>query len=138
MDFVRSNILFDDTDTSNALAITGILDFEKTAQGNPVFDIARTLAFLLVDCKYKPADKVRKYFLRSGYIKRGASTFQDIYITDHNGKVNVLEQLLDVFLMHDFYKFLRHNPYESLESNEHFMRTRDMLVQRGFVSRLGA
>ncbi len=49
MDFVRSNILFDDKEEPR---ITGILDFEKTAVGHPTFDIARTLSFLLVDCKY--------------------------------------------------------------------------------------
>lgn len=119
MDFVRGNILFDGTQ------VTGILDFEKAAHGPRVFDIARTLAFLLVDCKYKPAEKVVKYFLHSGYNKRGATQFNDWA---------ALKQLLPFFLLHDFYKFLRHNPYEALPHNQHFVRTKTMLVKLGVIS----
>lgn len=119
MDFVRGNILFDGQ--GDTLRISGVLDFEKTAWGSPIFDIARTLAFLLVDCKYKEPAKVRKYFLHSGYNKRGKNTFEP---------TPLLEHLLDFFLLYDFYKFLRHNPYESLAQNEHFVRTRDFLLQR--------
>jgi hypothetical protein len=133
MDFVRSNILFDDAD--GELSISGILDFEKTACGNPLFDIARTLAFLLVDCRYKQPDKVRKYFLQSGYQKRGGSDFQNVIIKTKSGDIDALESLLDTFLVHDFYKFLRHNPYESLPQNEHFVRTRDILLERDLLSR---
>lgn len=121
MDFVRGNILFEKT------TITGILDFEKTAYGPRAFDIARTLAFLLVDCKYKPVDKVTKYFLHSGYNKRGPLEFSDF---------NLLEELLGFFLLHDLYKFLRHNPYEFLPQNQHFMRTRDILLKRGLMVEL--
>jgi Ser/Thr protein kinase RdoA (MazF antagonist) len=46
----------------NNLAITGIIDFEKTAAGPRIFDIARTLAFLLVDCKAKTPAQVTNYF----------------------------------------------------------------------------
>jgi Ser/Thr protein kinase RdoA (MazF antagonist) len=120
MDFVRGNILFD-----NKAAITGVLDFEKTAWGPVVFDIARTLAFLLVDCKYKPEEKIRKYFLHSGYNKRGQAKFDDWA---------AMEKLVDFFLIHDFYKFLRHNPYESLPQNEHFTRTRGLLLKRNILS----
>jgi len=133
MDFVRSNILFEGLD--GELKITGILDFEKTANGNVLFDIARTLAFLLVDCKYKQPDKVRKYFLRSGYQKRGGADFQNVTVKTKAGSIDVLEALLDVFLMYDFYKFLRHNPYESLLQNGHFIRTRDILLDRGLLVR---
>lgn len=130
MDFVRGNILFSEAGSNDTLelddtAITGILDFEKVAQGPIEFDVARTLAFLLVDCKYKPADKVRKYFLESGYIKRGEGRALDD---------KLLEQLLDVFLLHDFYKFLLHNPYEFLSQNEHFVRTRAILLGRKVIS----
>jgi Ser/Thr protein kinase RdoA (MazF antagonist) len=125
MDFVRSNILFGSSGPLQLdnVAITGILDFEKTAWGHPLFDVARTLAFLLVDCKYKSETKIRKYFLHSGYSKRG------------QGRVNakLLEPLLDLFLTYDFYKFLRHNPYDYLPSNEHFVRTCDILAQRGLL-----
>lgn len=128
MDFVRSNILFNDkpADASLSVSIAGILDFEKTAYGHPLFDIARTLAFLLVDCKYKTPDKVRKYFLGSGYIKRGSAVLAARHM-------ELLEPLLGLFLFHDFYKFLRHNPYESLPDNEHFMRTVQLLIPQHLV-----
>lgn len=126
MDFVRSNILFGQDDGEFKVKVSGILDFEKTAYGHPLFDIARTLAFLLVDCKYKEPAKVRKYFLGSGYIKRGEATLSSKYM-------GMLEPLLGLFLFYDFYKFLRHNPYESLPDNEHFMRTAQLLIPRHLV-----
>jgi Ser/Thr protein kinase RdoA (MazF antagonist) len=119
MDFVRGNILFTDK------AITGILDFEKAAYGHPYFDIARTLAFLLVDCKYKPEAKIRKYFLASGYAKK-----TPLRLISINKTYDLLEDLVTFYLLHDLYKFLRHNPYESLEGNEHYVRTRVLLVNR--------
>jgi len=125
MDFVRGNILFSETEKAR---ITGVLDFEKAAWGHPVFDIARTLAFLLVDCKYKEAEKVCKYFLHSGYNKRGRS---------HFGNSALLEPLVNFFLTYDFYKFLRHNPYQSLRENEHFVRTRDFLLKRNIIAQTG-
>jgi Ser/Thr protein kinase RdoA (MazF antagonist) len=128
MDFVRSNILFNKA--GEELEISGILDFEKTARGIPHFDVARTLAFLNVDCKYKPADKVRKYFLQSGYQKRGNARLQALRIKTGAGSVDVLERLVDLFLFYDFYKFLRHNPYESLPQNEHFVRTCELCMDR--------
>nr|AIA16507.1 Phosphotransferase enzyme family [uncultured bacterium]AIA17375.1 Phosphotransferase enzyme family [uncultured bacterium] len=120
MDFVRGNILFEGDD------ITGILDFEKAGRGTPAFDIARTLAFLLIDCKYKSEDKTYKYFIQSGYTKRSASTFRAWQSVD---------RLVQFFLLHDFYKFLRHNPYEHLEQNEHFVRTKAMLLKHGIIER---
>lgn len=128
MDFVRSNILFGDAlpEDEFKVRITGILDFEKTAYGHPLFDVARTLAFLLVDCKYKTPDKVRKYFLGSGYIKRGSSDLTARY-------VDMIDPLIDLFLFYDFYKFLRHNPYESLADNQHFIRTAELLITRHLV-----
>ena len=125
MDFVRSNILF--RNASDKPQISGILDFEKTAWGHPVFDVARTLAFLLVDSRYKSVRQVRKYFLYSGYHKRG-----DQPVPNHR----MLEELIDMFLIHDLYKFMRHNPYESLVSNEHYIRTRDLLMHRGIIRRV--
>lgn len=119
MDFVRGNVLFNDSE------ITGILDFEKTAYGPPIVDVARTLAFLLVDCKYKTEHEVRKYFLESGYHKRGSAQL-DYY-------PNVLEFLIRFFLLYDSYKFLRHNPYESLKDNEHYQRTVSILSQSGVL-----
>ena len=127
MDFVRGNILFETP--ANTLTISGILDFEKTTTGPRLFDIARTLAFLLVDCKYTPEAKVRKYFLYSGYHKRGAAPMPSVM----SGQLNMLEVLVNLFLLYDFYKFLRHNPYEHLAQNEHFIRTRDLLVRRTVI-----
>ena len=132
MDFVRSNILFLEEDDEPR--ISGILDFEKTARGNKLFDIGRTLAFLLVDCKYKQSDKIHKYFLHSGYQKRGTAEFANISVKTASGRSNLLDQLLNMFLLYDFYKFLKHNPYEYLYVNEHFVRTRDLLLQRGDVT----
>ncbi len=130
MDFVRGNILFAPSSSSDVcqldnLAITGILDFEKTAIGLPIFDVARTLAFLLVDCKNKTPDKVKKYFLHSGYMKRGNAklVYNDV----------LLQRLIEFFLLHDFYKFLRHNPYESLYQNEHFIRTKYIMSEYGML-----
>lgn len=119
MDFVRGNILFEKD------KISGILDFEKTALGHPIMDIARTFAFLLVDCKYKTVDKVIKYFLYSGYQKRGRN--KDI------GDDNDRSKFVEMFLFYDLYKFLLHNPYESLYLNEHYLRTRDILIKRGVI-----
>lgn len=115
MDFVRGNVLFVDK------KISGVIDFEKTTVGHTVVDIARTLAFLLVDCKYKTNEKVIKYFLYSGYIKRGNNK--------NIGDDLIRSKFVDMFLIYDFYKFLRHNPYESLHQNEHFVRTMDILVK---------
>ncbi len=120
MDFVRGNILFEDA------KISGILDLEKTSVGHSFVDIARTMAFLLVDCKYKAASKVQKYFLYSGYQKRGKN--KDI------GDDKTRNKLIEMFLFYDVYKFLIHNPYEALSLNEHYLRTRDMLVKFGVIS----
>lgn len=129
MDFVRGNILYTEEPTDATIDfgkahISGIIDFEKTAFGSPLFDIARTLAFLYVDCKYKTAEKVKKYFLYSGYIKHGGRT-----IESHK----LLDQYVRLFLLHDLYKFLLHNPYEHLKDNEHYIRTRDILIRFGMV-----
>lgn len=126
MDFVRGNLLFRPSKASSDLTegsveLCGIIDFEKVSIGSPIFDIARTLAFLLVDCKYKTKQQVYKYFLQSGYYKRGGGTTVDS---------QKLDQLTSFYLVHDFYKFLKHNPYESLRQNEHYIRTRDILIER--------
>lgn len=131
MDFVRGNLLFRTPQPNDRLAIenvalSGILDFEKVAYGSPIIDMARTLAFLLVDCKYKAPEKIRKYFLHSGYNKR--SNGENISLDSE-----LLDRLVALFLMYDFYKFLLHNPYEFLPQNEHFTRTRDMLLSIGMI-----
>jgi Ser/Thr protein kinase RdoA (MazF antagonist) len=136
LDFVRSNILFgttlDDPRTRykrGGVALTGIIDFEKAALGHPIFDLARTLAFLLVDCKYKSSRQIYRHFLYSGYSKRGAAAY-------HEQWDRLLDELIGLFLLHDFYKFLRHNPYEALADNEHFGRTRDLLLRRHLIESL--
>jgi Ser/Thr protein kinase RdoA (MazF antagonist) len=132
MDFVRGNVLFDRVDGKPA--ITGIIDFEKTAHGHPLFDVARTLAFLLVDCKYKDEQKIRKYFLKSGYNKRGQQKLQLLTLKYRHQQIDLLEGLLDLFLVHDLYKLMLHNPYEYLSQNEHYVRTRNLLFERGLIN----
>lgn len=129
LDFVRSNILFE----PGTAIVSGVLDFEKAAIGHPVLDIARTLAFLMVDCKYKTEADIRKYFLDSGYNKHGIAVYSPLVVKRGSYRIDMLESMVDFFLFYDFYKFLRHNPYESLLSNEHFVRTRDILVRRGII-----
>lgn len=137
MDFVRGNLLFceqkncqfvqdsrlifkdDNKNCHHQLVISGILDFEKVAYGPREVELARTLAFLLVDCKYKPANKVIKYFLHSGYIKRGKQ---------QNLQLDIVYSLAHYYLFQDFYHFLLHNPYEALAQNEHFRRTLKLLL----------
>ena len=131
MDFVRGNVLFE-TDHKPP-KLTGIIDFEKVAVGHPLFDVARTLAFLLVDCKYKQPDKIRKYFLESGYHKRSTADLRLMSIKHNGASAEVLETLIDFFLIHDLYKFMLHNPYEHLDQNEHYVRTRDLLQERQLV-----
>lgn len=127
MDFVRSNLLFAETGelAVGSVAMSGILDLEKAARGHVLFDVARTLAFLLVDCD-RPEEKTRKYFLLSGYTKRGEGRLDEI---NYQGK-DVLESLLDMFLFYDLYKLLRQNPYEFLLENHHYRRTVAVLRAR--------
>jgi len=130
LDFVRGNILWAsaaDSEASTPPQITGIIDFEKTAMGSPLIDLARTYAFLLVDCP-KPETKITKYFLQSGYIKYGGSQLPLM--------PKIFYNLTNYFLIFDFYKFLSHNPYESLELNYHFCRTRDILLTRNILEEL--
>ena len=127
MDFVRGNLLFSDQPLSKyqigSVTLCGVLDLEKAATGPIEFDVARTLAFLLVDSDKSP-EKVTKYFIDSGYIKRGGASRPDMQHID---------RLVDMFLMYDLYKFLRDNPYESLGQNHHFRRTRGILCQRQMI-----
>jgi len=129
MDFVRGNVLFDDQ-----AEITGVIDFEKASIGHPVLDVARTLAFLLVDCKHKNALDVQKAFFYSGYQKRGSRALPRIVDLGCDRTTDILTQLVGLFLLHDFYKFLLHNPYESLLGNEHYVRTATELLKRNILS----
>lgn len=137
MDLVRGNVLFGSATNSpwsiEGVSISGIIDFEKAAIGHPVYDIARTLAFLLVDCVSKDRQSIFKYFLQSGYNKRGSSSFKRGDTIGGIPAYRVLNTLISFFLLHDFYKFLRHTPYESLEANHHYVRTRNILVDYGMI-----
>jgi Ser/Thr protein kinase RdoA (MazF antagonist) len=140
MDFVRGNILFAPANGSalevGNVRVSGILDLEKAGRGHPILDIARTLAFLLVDCKYKTGPQIRKYFLHSGYSKRGRTPVPLRGFVRPGAEQEILEELVSLFLFYDFYKFLRHNPYESLHENEHFVRTKEILLKRKIVARI--
>lgn len=111
MDFVRGNIIWDEDQNR----IVGTIDFEKMSLGKVEFDIARTLAFLIIDSKYKLEHEVREKFLAS---------------YGNSFDMNLVEKLVMFYLIYDFYKFLKHNPYESLNENEHFVRTRDLLLKK--------
>ena len=130
MDFVRGNILFE---TEESPTITGIIDFEKATFGHPIFDIARTLAFLYVDCTQKEPEKIEKYFLHSGYNKKGTSKFQPIFYTRSGIKSNLLDTLVRFYLVYDFYKFLKHTPYEDLPKNQHFVKTIQLLEKKEII-----
>lgn len=129
MDMVRGNMLFDQPHLDarwriDDVQLSGLIDFEKASYGLPVCDVARTLAFLLIDCP-KPSDKIYKYFIDSGYRKRGNRAITHI---------ELLPYFVRLFLLHDFYKFLRHTPYESLRDNYHYTRTADLLKTYGIIS----
>ncbi|MCL2038171.1 phosphotransferase [Candidatus Saccharibacteria bacterium] len=133
LDLVRGNVLYnessgDDRWQIDDLALSGIIDFENVARGSALFDLARTYAFLLVDCAHKTPEKIYKYLIISGYNKRG---MRQIEITRSNE--TILQNLTRFYLFYDFYKFLRHNPYESLAQNHHFCRTRDILIQKNML-----
>jgi len=131
MDFVRGNVLFAEGDE---VRVSGIIDFEKASVGHPVLDVARTMAFLLVDCRDRDALAVQKAFFYSGYQKRGATSLSRIVDLGCDRTMEILSQLVGLFLFHDFYKFLLHNPYEDLSKNEHFVRTEDELLRRALIS----
>ncbi len=138
MDMVRGNVLFhapqgDDYWQIGDVALSGVIDFEKASFGHPLFDIARTLAFLLVDCAVKDDLKIRRYFLASGYDKRGQASYNPHTVFNGVPYVKLLDGLTSVFLLHDLYKFLRHTPYESLPSNHHYIRTRNILISYAMV-----
>lgn len=140
MDFVRGNVLFKEGQISliskyslGKVELTGILDFEKVARGHIVFDIARSFAFLLVDCAHYSEEKLRKYFLASGYKKRGQQGISYPIIRHGAHRTHLFEELTTYYLLYDFFKLLRHNPYEALKENHHYIRTRDLLIKRGMI-----
>lgn len=129
-DFVRGNILFSSKldKKLDIYPIIGILDFEKVCIGPVIADVARTLAFLIVDCKYKKEETVKKRFMISGYDKGGKNKLDIKCINSP-----LMVHLLSFFWLRDFWKFLENNPYEYLHMNEHYLRTRDLLAKYGLI-----
>lgn len=117
-DLVRGNVLFSTKKQAETYPITGILDFEKTIYAPKIADIARTLAFLLIDCKYKDDAQICEHFLHRGY-----------------GKVRMenINSFLLYYWLRDFWKFLSCNPYEDLKLNFHYNETVKRLVNEGIL-----
>ncbi len=105
MDFVRGNILFRDRKEEEIYEITGVLDFEKMLVGQVEIDVARTYAFLIIDCKYKSHDEINNYFM-----------------TEVGVEFYAITHFVNYFWMRDLWKHLQCNPYESLCENEHYIR----------------
>jgi Ser/Thr protein kinase RdoA (MazF antagonist) len=128
-DFVRSNILFDNKKIGEYYEITGILDFEKVIYAPLEVDLGRTLAFLIVDCKYKDQKEVEKRFLKEGYMEE---------IENTQVKENIigggLKQYMLYFWVRDFWKLLQCNPYEDLNKNEHYIRTIEILINQNILN----
>ncbi|MEP7104164.1 MAG: phosphotransferase [Candidatus Dojkabacteria bacterium] len=114
MDLVRGNLIFENK--AKELKLSGVIDFEKVTKGSSIYDIARTFAFLLTDCKYKTDREIIYNFLYLGYLDSRRTEFNKEFKND-------LPILVNFFWIYDFYKFLKHNPYENLNRNEHFVRT---------------
>jgi Ser/Thr protein kinase RdoA (MazF antagonist) len=127
-DFVRGNVLFSNIKSGLIYKITGILDFEKMLYGKVEIDVARTLAFLFVDCKYKTQDEIIKYFLNEGYNTLGCADPKQQKVI-----FSQLEKYMLYFWLRDFWKYLECNPYEDLGNNEHFIRTSGQLVKYGII-----
>lgn len=127
-DFVRGNILFSDIKSDLIYMITGVMDFEKLMLANSEIDIARTLAFLIVDCKFKTVEDIIKYYLNEGYNTLGT-------VDNRQKKIlfSKLENYMIYFWLRDFWKYLESNPYEDLLNNEHFMRTIKLLAERELI-----
>lgn len=131
MDFVRGNILF-----SPQAHVCGIIDFEKASFGHPLFDVARTLAFLLVDCAYKEPQDVYRLFLEHGYQGRGRNLLPAVIFNGVDRTSDVLEALTAFYMLHDYYKFLLYSPYESLGQNHHFTCTKAELLKRNVLTEI--
>ncbi|MCL1877003.1 phosphotransferase [Candidatus Saccharibacteria bacterium] len=137
LDLVRGNVLYlrEDSLPANSfwridnVTLTGLIDFEKAARGPAVLDLARTYAFLTIDCARKNPDKIFKYLISSGYNKRGKNRIN----LSSPELTPLFWGLVKFFLIYDFYKFLRHNPYEFLHENHHFRLTRNMLIQKNMI-----
>lgn len=138
-DLVRGNILFSEEKQQLIYPITGILDFEKTMLANPIIDIARTYSFLLIDCKYKNDEEIKRYYFDQGY-KQEEPKKGKLEIDNIPSKLDSetkFAQLVNYFWYRDLWKFLTSNPYESLDRNYHFRQTVDRLVQNRYVTMLG-
>lgn len=121
MDLVRGNVLF--KEENNNVKLSGVIDFEKVAIGSIEYDLARTFAFLLVDCKFKAPKEIENYFLKS-------------YLKIYKNKIDKkkFQILVNFFLLFDMYKFLIYTPFEALNNNEHFIRTKNLLISTGMLT----
>jgi thiamine kinase-like enzyme len=126
-DLVRGNVLFSKEKKTDIYPVTGILDFEKVMLAPVSIDIARTLSFLLVDCRYKTDAEIYRYFRDEGY---GIQADRGI------GGIDNRSPAVIYFWLRDLWKFLSANPYESLEQNFHFKRTVERLSENGFVKKI--
>jgi len=125
-DFVRGNVLFSDVKERFVYPITGVLDFEKIMLAPIEVDLARTLAFLFVDCKYKSEEDILRYFISEGYSgKLAPQRYVDSMETEFND-INIKYYML-YFWLRDLWKLLQCNPYEDLRMNYHFKKTVEIL-----------
>ena len=135
LDLVRGNVLYNHNEENNTpwqirdIKLTGLIDFEKVAYGPAILDLARTYAFLIVDCAHKTPEKIFKYLIVSGYNKCGKNQIN----LPSPELTPIFWTLVKFFLSYDFYKFLRHNPYEYLAENHHFCLTRNILIQKNML-----
>ncbi|MEA3357347.1 MAG: phosphotransferase [Patescibacteria group bacterium] len=124
-DFVRGNILFSSEKHILTYPITGILDFEKAMIASTAVDIARTLSFLLVDCKYKSDQEIITYFLKEGYVALGKA---------NSPRFDQLNNLMIYFWLRDLWKFLTGNPYNDLHLNYHYTETVRRLAKTAYIT----
>ncbi|MBD3329774.1 phosphotransferase [Candidatus Dojkabacteria bacterium] len=127
-DFVRGNILFSQKKLPKVYPITGVLDFEKVMAAPIQVDLARTLAFLLVDCKYKTREEIIKYFITEGYLWKVEKG-----IPDSKLNFNEIQKLVNYFWMRDLWKLLQCNPYEDLSLNFHYDKTVQKLIKQKLI-----
>jgi Ser/Thr protein kinase RdoA (MazF antagonist) len=146
-DLVRGNILFGSMKKKNIYPIHGIIDFEKILIANPITDLARTLSFLFVDCKYKTIPEIKKYFLDQGYFAfetihnqkfpnapKQSKLKQETVTKEKNKKLLTelppfrhIKHFMLYFWVRDLWKLLSRNPYQDLMHNFHYKQTSNRL-----------
>ncbi len=127
-DLVRGNVLFSDKKEKLIYPIIGIIDFEKVMLAPVIVDIARTLAFLIVDCKYKTENEISRYFFDEGCLAQSENQQAKKF------SLEALKPLVLYFWLRDLWKFLLSNPYESLKENYHFNKTVEQLIKHKLIT----